>query len=271
MPMCDTCGKPCLPSQAGKHATARKGSLGRYVRPGPIILAAMQICALETSSDGYYTRNFSTTPLSTADLFCVSDACLYMAVSDARKSTFYKLGQAEVVRKRKSEEKEACLASGVAISSFYHRNKFDRVRTTYDQIDTLLQFITPSGVVADICGGQRDTIYQRLSMSTSHSPQQQQQTAGGASVTLCVTNDLNHLVKSHYHLDATSSEFVKLWEENVEAAYQMVDWVVTSPPYGANASKCVMSALKLARKGVAMSRSTTEGLSCRPTDSHEKR
>ena len=75
---------------------------------------------------------------------------------------------------------------------------------------------------------------------------------GEAAVTNCVTNALNHLVKSHYHMDASSSDFVKTWGETVEAEHSLVDWVITSPPYGANAAKCVASALKLARRGVAM-------------------
>jgi hypothetical protein len=63
---------------------------------------------------------------------------------------------------------------------------------------------------------------------------------------------LNHLVKSHYHMDASSSDFVETWGDTVAAEHRVVDWVITSPPYGANASKCVLNALKLARRGVAM-------------------
>ena len=44
MPLCSACDNPCLLLKAGKHATVRAGSLGRYVQPGRSVLS-------ETSTD----------------------------------------------------------------------------------------------------------------------------------------------------------------------------------------------------------------------------
>ena len=149
--------------------------------------------------------------------------------------------------------------SGVSTSSFYSRNKYDRFTTSVDQLDQLLSFVTPCGVVADICGGQLDVVYKHFSRRLPGSSPLVDMVgtarAGGGeavAVTNCVTNDLNHLVKSHYHMDCSSSDFENTWKETVAAEHDVVDWVITSPPYGANAAKCVASALRLARRGVAM-------------------
>ena len=214
----------------------------------------MQKYATDYPNDRF-TRDFLNSPLCTSDLFCIDKRCLYALVIESRKKSSHQTGKEETERKRKADHKQNCLMSGVSVSSFYHRNKFDRIRTSVNQLDNLLGFVTPSGVIADICGGQRDTVYQRFSRSLSCSlPQIDTEGTGGGevAVTNCVTNDLNHLVKSHYHMDASSSDFVKTWGETVEEEHGLVDWVITSPPYGANAAKCVASALKLARRGVAM-------------------
>ena len=96
----------------------------------------------------------------------------------------------------------------------------------------------PSGgvvVVADICGGKKDVISRNFS---------------GVSGARCITNDIQHNVAADCHLDATSSTFVEDFNSINERC--IVDWVITSPPYGEHAAKCVANALLLARRGVAM-------------------
>lgn len=252
MPLCTVCTKPCSLSATGKYSTARTGSLGRYVQPGQSVLSDMQKYVLDNPSESF-SRSVLDRPLCSTDLFCIDEGCLYIRVSEIRKRDSHQVSKDENERKRKTDERNNCILSGVSISSFYHRNKFDRIRTSADQLNMLLSSITPTGVVADICGGQRDVIYQIISQGIAADNNAPQGDDGAeAAVTTCVTNDLNHIVKSHYHMDASLSDFVKTWGETVAEEHRMVDWVITSPPYGANASKCVMSALKLARRGVAM-------------------
>jgi hypothetical protein len=259
MPLCDACDNPCLLLKAGKHSTARAGSLGRYVQPGPSVLSEMLQYVRDNPSERF-KRDFETTPLCDSDLFCVDKGCLYALVIERRKRGSHQVGKDENERKRKAEHKQNCVLSGVSPSSFYSRNKYDRFKTSPDQLDQLLSFITPSGVVADICGGQLDAIYKHFSRQLPNSTPvadmvgTARAAGGGEAVagTTCVTNDLNHLVKSHYHMDASSSDFANTWKETVAAEHGLVDWVITSPPYGSNAAKCVASAMRLARRGVAM-------------------
>ena len=246
MPLCSVCDNPCLLLKAGKHASARAGSLGRYVQPGPSVLSDMREYALGSPNERF-KRDFVTSPLCDSDFFCVDKGCLYALVIESRKRGSHQAGMEENERKRKAEHKQNCLSSGVSTSSFYSRNKYDRFTTSVEQLEQLLSFITPSGVVADICGGQLDAIHQHFSRRLPGSPTLEDMVA-----TNCVTNDLNHLVKSHYHMDASSSNFANAWKETVAAEHGLVDWVITSPPYGSNAAKCVASALRLARRGVAM-------------------
>jgi hypothetical protein len=109
-----------------------------------------------------------------------------------------------------------------------------------DEAVNMSATIAPSSggvmVVADICGGKNDVICQYFSE---------------LSGVRCITNDIQRSVAADSYLDATSSTFVEDFHYSLPET-SAVDWVITSPPYGEHAAKCVANALLLARQGVAM-------------------
>ena len=234
--ICTICQQICLPCLDGKNRKTSKGCSGKYMTPKADTLKGIQLF-METNPLCGVSRDFKTMPLSASDRFCLRATCVY-ELYGAR------VLKVETRKRRSSGSGNLGDPNNV---KWYVRPKTDRIRTTSMQFSSLLSSVVldrldASGnknpvIVADICGGYADVIYRDMSVLEN--------------VSKCYTNDLCVSVSSDSHLDATKESFVDEWRA-ANNGVQMVDWVITSPPYGANAVLCAVNAMKLARIGVAL-------------------
>jgi len=107
-----------------------------------------------------------------------------------------------------------------------------RCLTHLGVVSGLLHTVTiePSTTILDCCGGTNDAVAVALR-------------AHGCDV---VTNDIVHCRVADHHLDAASMAFVQNFSENI------IDWVISSPPYGDDCARIIQNALTVARCGVCM-------------------
>ena len=218
-----------------RNAGVRERANGTLIKPQTKTVEGMQAFSISNPEVvKKFPRDFAKNPLNESDRFCYSRECLYIMFEVAKRKGTVPIETFERKKTKRKCEKQLFISD--VGGKTYSRNSFDRYRTKATQLEKLFECISLKGMtVADICGGKHDLIYETLSKLKD---------------TKCITNDLNPKVHSDYHLDVTDDLFIDKWSELSNRI--AVQWIVTSPPYGANAIKCVKTALKLATYGIAM-------------------